>query len=285
MHDAADFELQREPQAAGPHPPAPGPSFTPLVVGAAVVAILIGAFVYLQRREPASPQASDGTIATDASVPPTAPLGVDVPPIELPPLDETDELVRQLVRALSSNPRVAAWLTTDGLVRNFTVVVENISTGRTPAGRLRVLKPAGAFTTVDAGNGNGDVVIDPRSYSRYNDLAAAVASIDPKGAATLYSTLKPRIEEAHRELGEPGSFDRVLEAAIVHLLETPAVAGEIALVPRGGLYAYNDLRIERLSPAQKQLVRMGARNIQIIQRRLRKIALALGIPRERLPAS
>jgi hypothetical protein len=281
MHDAADFELQKEPPPS--MPPAPGPSYTPLIVGLIVVAA-IGAFVYLQRSAPAS-STTAGSIATDTSVPPTAPLGVEVEPIELPPLDESDEVVRQLVRALSSHPSVAAWLTTDGLIRNFTVAVENIAAGRTPARQLRVLKPSQPFATADAGNGNGDVVIDPRSYNRYNDLAAAVASINPKGAATLYSTLKPRIEEAYRELGETGSFDRELEAAIVQLLDTPVVAGEVALLPRGGLYAYNDLRIERLTPAQKQLVRMGARNIQIVQRSLRQIALALGIPPERLPAA
>jgi hypothetical protein len=284
MNDAADFELQKEPPLSMP-PPAPRPSFTPIVAAAVVVvAVAVGAFVYLNRdAAPASP--TTGAIATDTSVPPPAPLGVAVTPIELPPLDESDDVVRQLVRALSSHPSVVAWLATDGLIRNFTVVVENIASGRTPAPRLRVLKPSQPFATADAGNGNGDVVIDPRSYSRYNDLAAAVSSINPKGAATLYSTLKPRIEEAYRELGETGSFDRELEAAIVLLLDTPVVGGEVALLPRGGLYVYNDLRIERLTPAQKQLVRMGARNIQTVQRTLRQIALALGIPPERLPAA
>jgi hypothetical protein len=283
MNDAADFELQKEPPLSTP-PPAPRPSYVPLIAGLVVVALIVGALIYLARDTPPSSSAA-GSIATDTSVPPPAPLGVEVEPIELPPLDESDEAVRQLVRALSSHPSVAAWLATDGLIRNFTVVVENIAAGRTPSRQLRVLKPSQPFATVDAGNGTGDVVIDPRSYNRYNDLAAAVASVNPKGAATLYSTLKPRIEEAYRELGETGSFDRELEAAIVQLLDTPVVGGEVALLPRGGLYAYNDLRIERLTPAQKQLVRMGARNIQVVQRTLRQIALALGIPPERLPAA
>ena len=43
--------------------------------------------------------------------------------------------------------------------------------------------------------------ISPRSYERYDYLADAAASIDPAGAARVYSTLKPRIEEAYRDLG------------------------------------------------------------------------------------
>jgi hypothetical protein len=50
------------------------------------------------------------------------------------------------------------------------------------------------------------------------------------------------------------------------------------------VYNFNDPRLERLTQAQKQLLRMGARNVGIVQRRLREIALALGIPAARLPA-
>jgi hypothetical protein len=280
MQDAADFELQKEPQA--PPPPARRPpSFTPLIVGALVVAAAAAVFLYL-RRDEAPAASTKGSLSTESTVtPPAKPLGVEVAPIDLPPLDGSDELVRRLVRALSSHPRVAAWLTTDGLIRNFTVVVENIAAGRTPSRHLRVLKPAAPFAIVEARG--GQIVIDPRSYNRYDEIAAAVASVDPGGAASLYSMLKPRIEEAYRELGSTGSFDRALETALVTLLEAPAVGGEITLVPRGAVYNFNDPRIERLTQAQKQLVRMGARNVGIIQRRLREIALALGIPAERLP--
>src|SRR5688572_26829012 len=195
MVDPADYELLKEPVIARP-PVSRLPSIVPWVIGAVLVAVAIGAFVYFRDRgdTPAQP----GVAATDAPVAPPAPLGVDVEPIDLPPLDQSDMAVRELVRALSSHPAIAAWLTTGGLIRNFTVVVENIAVGRTPSRHLRVLKPQGPFAVVDAG---GTPVIDPRTYSRYNGIAAAVSSIDPDGAAKLYSTLKPRIEEAWAEIG------------------------------------------------------------------------------------
>jgi hypothetical protein len=247
MQDPADFELQKEPPVTLPPTRRP-PSFTPLIVGAIVVAAAVAGYLYLQR-DGTAPASSAGSVSTDSVVPPPAPLGVEVEPIELPPLDASDGLVRMLVRALSSHPRIAAWLATDGLIRNFTVVVQNIAAGRTPSRHLTVLKPVGPFVVVEARGGS--TVIDPKSYSRYDDLAAAVASVDPAGAARLYSTLKPRIEEAYRDLGEQGPFDRVLEAAIVMLLATPPVSGEIAVLPRGAIYEFNDPRIERLTQAQK----------------------------------
>jgi hypothetical protein len=145
-----------------------------------------------------------------------------------------------------------------------------------------VLRPSAGFHVVERG---GDVYIDPRSYERYDGLAAAAASIDPAGAARLYATLKPRIEEAYRDLGMPDTpFDRTLEQAIVLLLETPIVDDPVRAAPQGGLgYGFAAPNFEALPAAQKQLLRMGPRNVRTIQSSLRAIALALGIPAERLP--
>jgi hypothetical protein len=216
----------------------------------------------------------DAAAVTD----PDRPLGIAAEPIELPPLDQTDALVRTLVGDLSSHPRVAAWLATDGLIRRFTVATENIAGGAVPAQALAPLRPAGRFTVIDAGT---VLRIDPRSYDRYDTLAAAVDSIHSAGAARLYTMLKPRIDEAHAELGGDATFDRTLERAIVMLLGAPAPES-VQLVPKGVVFGYADPALERLTAAQKQLVRMGPANARIIQRRLREIGVALGIPPDRL---
>jgi hypothetical protein len=208
-------------------------------------------------------------------------LGGDAAPIAVPPLDESDAVVRQLVQSLSESPAIVAWLATDGLIRNFTVVVANISEGVTPARHLKTIRPAAAFRVVQR---DGATYVDPRSYDRYAPVADAMASVDAVGAARVYATLKPRIEEASRELGYADSFDRTLEKAIVTLLNTPVVDGPIQLKPKGIGYAYADPRLEQLTSAQKHLLRMGPRNVRIIQDRLRAIAQALGIPASELPA-
>jgi hypothetical protein len=87
-----------------------------------------------------------------------------------------------------------------------------------------------------------------------------------------------------RELGEVGPFDRTLESALVSLLQVPVIDGEVAVVPQGAMYQYADARLERLRGAQKQLLRMGPQNVRVIQAKLRAVASALGIPKERLPS-
>jgi DUF3014 family protein len=49
------------------------------------------------------------------------------------------------------------------------------------------------------------------------------------------------------------------------------------------VYAYVDDSLERLSPAQKQLLRMGPKNQATIQAKLREFTLALGVSDSSLP--
>jgi hypothetical protein len=131
---------------------------------------------------------------------------------------------------------------------------------------------------------DGRGYVDARSYDRYVPITEAVVSVDPAGAARLYGTLKPRIEEAYGELGsQDPEFDHVLEGAIVALLRTPIVDDAARVRPKGIGYQFGDARLEGLSAAQKQLLRMGPHNARLIQQRLREIALALGVAQEALP--
>ena len=60
------------------------------------------------------------------------------------------------------------------------------------------------------------------------------------------------------------------------------VEGDTVVVPaaKGVGYAYADPRLERLTGAQKQLMRMGPANQQAIQNQLRSFAAAAGLQRQ-----
>jgi hypothetical protein len=280
--DLKDYELRADGEST---PPEPGPSRprVGIVVALLLIVAALGAGYWYLLRPSTTPESQAPAVKSEsapARAEPASPLGAEPEPVEVPPLDESDGVVRDLVRQLSTHPRVLAWLATDGLIRNFSVVVENIANGQTPAKHLQVLRPSASFATTGTGT---DIRIDPASYDRYTPIADAVASVDAQAAARVYATLKPRLEEAHRELN-PEPFDRTLERAIVRLLDTPIPPGGEQLIPKGaGAYQFADPGLEALSPAQKLLLRMGPRNARIVQDKLREIAHALGVPDERLP--
>lgn len=249
------------------------------LVAVAVAVCALAAYWYW-RPAPAHDSATTSAPTPVTPPEPVAALGANPFPADVPGLALSDAFVRQWVPRLSAHPRVAAWLTTDGLVRNFVAVVTNIAEGTSPAGRVPVLKPAGPFQVVERGGG---LFIDARGYDRYNLLAAAFASLDVTAASQLYATLKPRIEEASAELGTPGSFDVTLERAMVALLHTPVRDAPLAVEPAGIGYRFADRTLDGLTGAQQHLLRMGPTNARLVQRQLRDLAIALGVPAGRLP--
>ncbi len=280
MTDLNDLKLDKWQASLEPEPTRKG--WLLGVVAIVLLALGAGGYFLLWRRPPPAP--ADVRTATEQAVAPAAParpLPEAGETIDLPPIDQTDAIVRELVARLSAHPTVAAWLTTPQLIRNFTLVVDNISNGRTASGHLAKVKPAGAFQIREE---RGGLWIDPRSYKRYDKYADAVSSLDARGAARLYATLKPRIQDGYRELGHPdGNIDQALERAVIELLKTPVVEGDVALASKSVAYEFADARLQSLSSAQRQLLRMGPRNVRLIQAKLREIAPLVGIPTESLP--
>lgn len=275
MSDLNDYQLDRG-QTPYEGPPRRTGLTTWLVVAVVVTAVGGGAYYLFYRK--AAPAQEQARLHTEQAVSPATPSAAVAEPgeaIDLPPLDQSDAIVRQLVGRLSAHPRIAAWLATDHLIRNFTGVTLNIANGRPPSRQLARLGPVEKFQVISNGS---NTVIDPRSYRRYDSYADAVAELDAQGTARLYATLKPRIQDAYRELGYPeGDFDRVLERAIAELLATPVIDGSIPLASKSVAYEFADPRLQALSPSQRQLLRMGPRNVRLIQGKLREVAPLMGI--------
>jgi hypothetical protein len=279
MADLDDLSFDSGP-GRPPVVPPPGPPLWP-IAAVAVLLVALGALWYFGTRESGSPTAPGPKPVEQTTVEVAHRAAEPGDKIDLPPLDQTDALVRTLVGAVSSHPVVAAWLTTNGLIRNFAVTVANIADGETPAKHLAPLKPQGAFSTRTA---NGATWIDPVSYHRYDAIGDAIDGLDARGVARLYATLKPRIDDAYHDLvGAPGDFDKTLEKAIVTLLKTPVVDTDVQLVTGKMSYAYANPTYEGLTAAQKQLLRMGPRNARIVKAKLRAVAGFLGIPDAVLP--
>lgn len=249
------------------------------VLGLVVAALVIAAGIYFvlhRRTAPSSAPAQQAAAATPAPAIPRE----DIEKIDLPPLDDSDALVRQRIGLLSSHPLVAKWLGTNGLVRNFVVVVDNISHGMNPSPHLRILKPAGEFRVMMRG---GATVIDPRSYERFNPIRQAAASFDAHAAGRLYLAFRPLLQTAYDELGNQEPFDRAVERVVASLLAVPAIDGDVPVQQGEGIgYEYADDKLESLTGAQKQLLRMGPDNIRIIQAQLRTFAAASGIASSRV---
>src|SRR5262249_25672847 len=91
------------------------PSFTPwLIVALVLLVAAIGALWYfVLRAKTEAPSKAVAQTTVDLPRPPARRAAEPGDAIDLPPLDQTDAVVRTLVGRLSSHPAVAAWLTTN----------------------------------------------------------------------------------------------------------------------------------------------------------------------------
>ncbi|PKG37619.1 DUF3014 domain-containing protein [Psychromonas sp. Urea-02u-13] len=155
------------------------------------------------------------------------------------------------------------------IIRNMVVFVDNFSSGELVNNFNPLETPVKSFSVNEQ---KGIVTIDSDSYLRYDKYAQAISEIDTQTFIDLYSLLSPLIDQAYQEIGYPaGSFNHTFDKAIDHLLETPIIQYKLALSSDSVMYKYADKNLESLPDTQKQMLRMGPDNLQIIKQKLQEI--------------
>lgn len=241
----------------------PGPAIL-LVLALGLVLVAGGWWWFSSREEPIPAPQPSGVPA--AAAPPSLD---EEQPVELPPLNASDELIRELAAGLSEHPRLAFWLVTDELVRRFVAAIVDLAGGLSPSSRVEFMVPEEEFPIVESGGG---IRMDPAGYRRYDVLTEAFTSLDTDGTAELYRTLYPLFEEAYAELGIPdGTFADAMSLAVENVVSTEIPSGPFELQPNEAIYEFQDLSLESRSPAEKHLIRMGPENARRVQTKMTEV--------------
>jgi len=187
-----------------------------------------------------------------------------------------DEFVRSLVRRISAHPEWASWLVTDDLLIRFVTAVEAVADGYSPRGELDFARTNGPFLVRED---EGRLVIAAGTYRRYNLAVEVVGSIEADTVVAILEELEPAIIEARQDVAwHRGDFEDRLRQAVDHLLEVDIPSGAIEVERRRVTYAFAADEHERLSDAQRQLLRMGRENATKVQAKLREIREAFKWP-------
>ena len=266
-----DLPLDRPAPPGSPTPGARPPSPTRwIVIGAgAVIAGALLALWWMSRAQPVATVPAP-TAATDVALKSKRPVGQ--PGIDLPPLDESDTSIRDLISALSRHPTLARLLATKGLVRSATLAVVQIGEGKTPATPLAALRPASRLRIVGGSTGK----VDPITYIRWDSAVASLISVNPNEASQAYVNVKRLFDEAYRDLGHAdGDFDDAIVRAIRTLDDTPNIAGDPVLLQRPNYFEHEDPALSSLLPVQKQLLLLGPAHRKRVMTWLHQFAAAL----------
>lgn len=181
---------------------------------------------------------------------------------ELPPLDDSDSLVKSHMRLVAGEEPVE-WLTGEQVLQRVVIQVANMAEGEL-AYRQSPLEKPGSLKVEESGEGS--YRIDPASYSRYEPYVDFLMQMEPELMVAFYRYYEPLLDQAYAELGNPvGAFRRELLAAIDLVLEAPVVEDQVELVKPEVNYEFADPELESLPPLHKQLIRMGPDNTRRIK--------------------
>jgi hypothetical protein len=230
-----------------------------VALGVTVIAILtVGYFLFLapQARE----KAVSKTELTPREIPQPAESALTKPvedkdfsPLKLD-LNQSDQAVRELIASAQVPGSIREWSRHKELLRS-------------------VVAPEEKFSVIEK---NGTTCLDPRSYQRYDRLIDMFMAIPDETLIFWYRKLSPTLETAFRELGYPGiTFAQRLKQASEQLNQVPVLKEDVPLEKKVLSYAFTDINLEDLTPAQKHLLRLGPQNVARIQKKLRRFVSGL----------
>ena len=208
---------------------------------------------------PAITELEEPTVEPPPPPPPPAP--VEDP---LPRLEESDDAVRDAVGDIPLGTAGQQYLIPGNIIERSASVVYLMAQGDVPYKLLPVSRPKAAFPISDDGT---QVVTDPAGFERYDALTQWLQSLDLESLLSSLEWFIPLFREAWSYYGEdPAAFDMAVVMTLDLVIATPEVdLSEARLIRREAVWIFEDPAIEGLAPIQKQVLRMGPENAEIIK--------------------
>lgn len=259
-----------------------------IIIPVVIVIVMVGGYlVFSRNQQPSQPVTVEVELPTPVETQPSQqqppPQQFPVPepqvtatPVKpLPVLDESDQTIEQEFSGLvNGDSQFAQMLMFKAFVRNFVVIVDNLTEAKIPQKYMFVKPPAGVFLVQkDAAENNS---IAAENYARYQPFVRMVSALDTDSMINVYIYLYPLFQQAYAELGYPDRYfnDRLVEV-INHLLETPEMTEPVALVQPKVYYQYADPALESRSAGQKLLMRVGNENAGLLKQKLQDVKARL----------
>ena len=193
---------------------------------------------------------------------------------ELPPeptvTEETaDTYARETIEVVNGGKALDQFVAGDYIVERAVAIVDALRRGEVPYKLLPVGRPSNSFPVSDDGL---RVTMDPSGFSRYDGFAQWVNGIDVMAVVTLLDDYEQIATEALSRMGvEDFDIRSAVLAATTQILSIPIAPQSAELMKREANWVYTDPELEALSSLQKQVLRMGPENSEIIQSKAREL--------------
>jgi hypothetical protein len=218
------------------------------------------------------------TVAAPPPAPPPAPVVIEIEepalepppippePVEEPPprLEESDDAVRDALGDIPLGTAGQQYLVSGNIIERSASLIYLMAQGDVPYKLLPVSRPKAAFPISDDGT---QVVTDPAGFERYDALTQWLQSLDLESLLSSLEWFIPLFREAWSYYGEdPAAFDMAVVMTLDLVIATPEIdLNEARLIRKEAVWVFEDPAVEGLAPIQKQVLRMGPENAEIVK--------------------
>lgn len=260
------------------------PRANPIFLGILFAGILATLVFILMTGDYGEPTVPEELVMVQASVVPAAtpieaettaaPIVVTevqpkIPPAPVVTQDTSDQYARESIDAANGGKALAQFVAGDYVVERAVAIIDALRRGEVPYKLLPVGKPSTPFPISDDGL---RVTLDAAGFSRYDGFSQWVGGLDTTALVSLLNDYEMIATQALTRMGV-SDFDirSAVLAATTQILSTPQVAVDAELMRREANWVYMDPELEALSSLQKQVLRMGPENADIVQQKARDI--------------
>ena len=211
--------------------------------------------------------------AAPIAAPPVTEVQPKIPPAPVVSEETGDQYARESIDAVNGGKALAQFVAGDYVVERAVAIIDALRRGEVPYKLLPVGKPSTTFPISDNGL---RVTLDTAGFSRYDGFAQWVGRLNTPALVSLLNDYEMIATQALTRMGVT-DFDirSAVLAATTQILSTPQVSVDAELMRREANWVYMDPELEALSSLQKQVLRMGPENADIIQQKARDIRGAL----------
>ena len=211
--------------------------------------------------------------AAPIAAPPVTEVQPKIPPAPVVSEETGDQYARESSDAVNGGKALAQFVAGDYVVERAVAIIDALRRGEVPYKLLPVGKPSTTFPISDNGL---RVTLDTAGFSRYDGFAQWVGGLNTPALVSLLNDYEMIATQALTRMGVT-DFDirSAVLAATTQILSTPQVAVDAELMRREANWVYMDPELEALSSLQKQVLRMGPENADIVQQKARDIRGAL----------
>ena len=211
--------------------------------------------------------------AAPIAAPPVTEVQPKIPPAPVVSEETGDQYARESIDAVNGGKALAQFVAGDYVVERAVAIIDALRRGEVPYKLLPVGKPSTTFPISDNGL---RVTLDTAGFSRYDGFAQWVGGLNTPALVSLLNDYEMIATQALTRMGVT-DFDirSAVLAATTQILSTPQVSVDAELMRREANWVYMDPELEALSSLQKQVLRMGPENADIVQQKARDIRGAL----------